>query len=251
MHRHVSPWITQCILSIGLAPLALSAQGRGPNINDRFPIKEPNSLSPPIVGPIGECAQAVHVSGFLPHALVRVQVNGVQEASAQPYFAEADINLPHPLVLNDKVTATQEVLGITSAPSVAHSVASAYPALNKPVVGPDLFSCGQIVPVNMLNPGTGVDVFRNGTPPAIGHANATEVWEPIFTQSLNEKRQSYCSSDCVSGPCDEETRQPGFGSGQRPSLSESSPGSQCRSLSHRCRCRGPRRPFCGRKCSGS
>src|SRR5579863_9445558 len=182
MRRCASRSFALCAVWITISPWALTAQGRGPNINERFPIKEPNSLSPPIVGPIGECAKAVHVSGFLPHAIVRVQVNGVQEVSAQPYFAEADINLSHPLVLNDKVTATQEVLGITSAPSVAPAVASAYPALNKPVVGPDLFSCGQIVPVNMLNPGTVVDVFRNAASPAIGQANATEVWEPIFTQ---------------------------------------------------------------------
>ncbi|WP_109488503.1 LGFP repeat-containing protein [Occallatibacter savannae] len=185
MRDYVSLRVLPCIISVFLACLTVPAQDGGPKINDRFPIREPNSLSPPIVGPIGECAKAIHVSGFLPHAIVRVQVNGIQRASAQPYFAEADIDLPAPLALNDKVTATQQVLGITSAPSVVPSVASAYPALNKPVVGPDLYSCGQIVPANMLNPGTVVDVFRNATPSAIGEGNATQPWQPIFTQSLN------------------------------------------------------------------
>jgi LGFP repeat len=170
---------------IVFAAFGLAAQDKGPNINERFPIKDPNSLSPPIVSPVGECAKAVHVSGFIPHAIVRVQVNGVQQATAQPYFAEADIALPNPLVLNDKVTATQEVLGITSAPSVNPVVAGAYPALNKPVAGPDLFSCGRIVPVDKLNPGTHVEVFRNGSPTIIGQGDATQTWQPIFTQSLN------------------------------------------------------------------
>ncbi|HEY6305866.1 MAG TPA: hypothetical protein VI488_05315 [Candidatus Angelobacter sp.] len=161
------------------------SQDKGPNINERFPIKDPTSLSPPIVSPVGECAKAVHVSGFIAHATVRVLVNGTQEGIAQPYFAEADIPLSHPLVLNDKVTATQEVLGITSAPSVDPVVAGAYPPLNKPVAGPDLFSCGRIVPVDKLNPGTHVDVFRNGGSTPIGQADATQTWQPVFTQSLN------------------------------------------------------------------
>lgn len=45
--------------------------GDEPNLNDRFPIGE--SLSPPIVEkPIYECAEAAYVTGFVPHATVKV-----------------------------------------------------------------------------------------------------------------------------------------------------------------------------------
>jgi hypothetical protein len=164
----------------------LTSQDRGPVINERFPIKNSGELSPPIVSPVGECAKAVHVSGFIPHAQVRVFVNATTQVGiAQPYFAEADISLTQALVLGDKVTATQEVMGITSAQSVDPVVVGPYPPLNKPVGGPDLFSCGRIVPVDKLNPGTHVDVFRNGGSTPIGQADATQAWQPVFTDSLN------------------------------------------------------------------
>ena len=45
----------------------------GPYINDEFPIKE---LSAPIIAnPVPECAEAVYVTGFIPHATVRVFSN--------------------------------------------------------------------------------------------------------------------------------------------------------------------------------
>ncbi len=118
-------------------------------------------------------------------------VNGtVQVGIAQPYFAEADIQLTPPLNIGDKVTATQEVLGITSAQSVDPVIVGPYPsALNRPVVGPDLFSCGKIVPVDQLNPGTHVEVFRDGGAASIGEADATQAWEPVVTQSLNTNDQ--------------------------------------------------------------
>jgi hypothetical protein len=161
-------------------------ENRGPIINEKFPIRSGDELSPPIVSPVGECARAVHVSGFLPHAIVRVYLNGVtQIGTQQPYFAEADIPLTQALVLGDKVSATQEVNGFTSAQSVDPVVVGPYPPLNTPVVGPDLFACGRIVPVNDLNPGTHVDVFRNGGATPIGSADATQAWQPVFTASLN------------------------------------------------------------------
>lgn len=170
-----------------LSAFRLLGQEGGPIINEQFPIRSGDELSPPIVSPVGECAQAVHVSGFLPHAVVRVYLNGVTQIGIQqPYFAEADIPLTQPLVLGDKVSATQEVMGFTSAQSVDPVVVGPYPAmLNTPVVGPDLFACGRIVPVSNLNPGTHVDVFRNGGATPIGSADATTAWQPVFTQSLN------------------------------------------------------------------
>src|SRR6266404_1642429 len=160
---------------------------KGPIISEHFPVKRPNELSPPIVSPVGECTRAVHVSGFIAHATVRVFVNTTTQAGmAQPYFAEADISLAQSLNLGDRVTATQEVLGIQSAQSVDPIIVGPYPAaLNRPVIGPDLFACGQLVPVDQLNPGTHVSVFRNGGSNPIGEAEATQAFVPVLTQSLN------------------------------------------------------------------
>lgn len=182
-------WI-QTIVMVTVVMVAWQVTGqntKGPIINEHFPVKRSNELSPPIVSPVGECARAVHVSGFIAHATVRVFVNTTtQVGMAQPYFAEADISLTQPLNLGDRVTATQEVLGIQSAQSVDPVIVGPYPAaLNRPVVEPDLFACGQVVPVNQLNPGTHVSVFRNGGSNPIGEAEATQAFVPVITQSLN------------------------------------------------------------------
>src|SRR5579872_3141274 len=179
--------IVAAVLLLFVSQLMGQNRHKNPVINDRFPIKSGDDLSPPIVSPVGECAQAVHVSGFIADAIVRVYVNGSATPSGvqQPVFAEADITLSAPLNLNDKVTATQEVMGMTSAPSVDPMVVGAYPTkLNQPVAGPNVYGCGKIVPVDKLNPGTVVDVFDNGGSSPIGTANATQAWQPVFTASL-------------------------------------------------------------------
>src|SRR5215467_10856621 len=104
------------MLLIGFAS-GVDAQDE-PKINERFPIRSGNELSPPVVSPVGECAMAVHVSGYLPHAIVRVFAHTTDQIGiANPYFAEADIPLTRALKLGEKITATQEVLGMTSAQS--------------------------------------------------------------------------------------------------------------------------------------
>jgi hypothetical protein len=177
---------------LGLAAaLTITLQGpddrQKPKINEEFPIRSGRELSPPIVAPVGECAKAVHVSGFIPHAIVRVFVNGTSAGAANPYFAEADIAVSPPLKLNDAVTATQEVLGFTSSPSAPAMIVGPYPAnLNKPKVLEPLYACGRVVPVDNLNPGTVVDVYRNGSATPIGEANVTRPWTPVVTASLNQ-----------------------------------------------------------------
>src|SRR5260370_20584724 len=180
------------VQALGLtAALTFTLQGANdrlkPNINEKFPIRSGKELSPPIVSPVGECAKAVHVSGFIPHAVVRVFVNGTPAGAANPYFAEADIAVSPPLKLNDSVTATQEVLGFTSSPSAPPMSVGPYPAnLNKPNVLQPLYACGRVVPVDNLNPGTVVDVFRNGGSTPIGETNVTQPWTPVVTASLNQ-----------------------------------------------------------------
>jgi len=166
------------------------AQRRGPVLNDHYPIKSGNELSPPIVSPVSECAKAVHVSGYIPHALIAVFANHTEQiGTANPYFADTDVQLTRELHLNDIVTATQTVNSFTSAQSTDPVTVGPYPtALNKPVAGPDLYACGQVVPVNNLNPGTVVSVFQpTGT--QIGQANATQSWQPVVTSSLNDTQQ--------------------------------------------------------------
>jgi len=105
-------WMHSLGLTAALTVTLQCAYGQQkPNINEKFPIRSGKELSPPIVSPVGECAKAVHVSGFIPHAIVRVFVNGTPAGTANPYFAEADIAVS-PLKLGDVVTATQEVLGV-------------------------------------------------------------------------------------------------------------------------------------------
>ncbi len=192
--------------AIGLAlMLTLFPQGgsdrRGPQINERFPIRSGNELSPPIVSDVGECAKAVHVSGFLAHALVRVFVNGTQVAATTPVFDEEDVAVSPALKLNDAVTATQEVLGFTSTATDPPMVVGPYPAaLNKPTVDEPIYACGRVVDVENLNPGTVVDAFANANSTAIGQENVTIPWTPVVTSSLNAGDkitaiQTACPSD--------------------------------------------------------
>jgi hypothetical protein len=173
-----------CAALFGLVP-QMAAQSE-PKINDRYPVKDGGELSPPIVSQVSECAKAVHVSGYIPHAIVKVFAHVTEQIGiANPYFAEVDIQLTRALKLGEKITATQEVLGKTSVQSPDPMVVSAYPStLNKPVVTPDIYACGRIVPVNDLNPGTHVSVFQVGLAASIGEANATQAWQPVLTSSL-------------------------------------------------------------------
>jgi hypothetical protein len=177
----------QFLAAISLLALCSSlAAQRGPVINQRFPIRSGDELSPPIVSPVGDCAKAVHVSGFIPHAEIRVFANHTEQIGiANPYFADADVPLTRELHTGEIVTATQMVMSFTSAQSPDPVVVGPYPAaLNKPVAGPDLYACGQVVPVDHLNPGTHVTVFR-ATTSLIGEGDATQAWQPIVTTSLN------------------------------------------------------------------
>jgi hypothetical protein len=77
----------------------------GPRINDRFPIRD---LSPPVVGnPVHECAEAVYVSGFVPHARVRVFAK-LREvpADGEPPFGFKVMTLNRPVKLDESLTAT-------------------------------------------------------------------------------------------------------------------------------------------------
>src|SRR5882724_5747682 len=179
-------------LLIVVLPAFLMAQSE-PKINEQFPIKSGDELSPPIVSQVGDCARAVHVSGYLPHALVKVFAHVTEQIGiSNPHDAETDVPLTRALNVGEKITATQEALGKKSAQSPDPMVVSAYPpALNKPAVVMPIYGCGQIVPVNNLNPGTHVTVFQVGVASPIGEGDATQTWQPIFTSALIDGKQVF------------------------------------------------------------
>ena len=181
---------------------------REPKINDQFPIKSGSELSPPIVAPVGGCAKAVHVSGYIPHATVRVFAHVTEQIGiANPYFAEADIPLTRALNVGEHITASQEVLGITSAQSPVPMIVSAYPpTLNKPVIDTPIYECGRVVPVDHLNPGTHVSVFLSGGGPSIGDADATQAWQPVVTSSLPGGKHVFAEQiACPDNPAKKQT----------------------------------------------
>lgn len=169
---------------------AASLRADEPRFPREFTPREPSQLSPPFVSaPINECAEAVHVSGFVPHAIVRVIANGVEEVGKdQPAFGFADILLKRPLKLGEKITATQTVGTLASVQSYVPVPVTAYPpgGFKKPEVGKDLYECGHIVPVDKLVPSVKVHVFEAGVP--IGDAPAAGTWEPVFTAALQRQK---------------------------------------------------------------
>ncbi len=187
--RHFSPAHARrrfLPLTLALALLLWPSLGRAqdPNLNGQFPVNR-ETLSPPIVSdPIHECAKAVHVSGFIPHAMVRVLEDGLEVGHATPFFGDDDIALTHALTLGRHITATQTVGSVTSPPSYDPVTVTGYPdPLKKPVVDSHIYACGRIVPASNLNVSTQVDVFKSTTN-LIGQGNATGEWLPVLTSPL-------------------------------------------------------------------
>lgn len=157
----------------------------GPDVNERFPIRE--SLAPPIIDrPVFECAEAVHVSGFMAHARVRVWANGVDLlAEDEPPFGFAKMQLARPVAVGEVLTATQEAGGQLSAPGPAVTVLplDADRVRNTvPDVIEPLYECGRVVPVGNLTPSTWVHVDEDGV--EIGRAAVAGGYEVVLTVPL-------------------------------------------------------------------
>lgn len=163
-----------------------------PRINEKFPIKDGDQLSPPIVDPpIHQCAEIVSVKGFVPHATVRIYVNLTELVGEDnPPFGFGDIRLMRPLKLGESITATQTVQHSTSAHSIQPIIVSSYlpgqPYLPKPTIAKDIFECGQVVPVDKLVPSVVVHVYEDTN--EIGAQPTAQVWCPILTQPLHASR---------------------------------------------------------------
>ena len=162
--------------------------------------------------PIYECARAVHVSGFFPHALVTVYAHEFEPVGhKRPWVGFDDIPLNRALVPGDHITATQEVYiaglyngtSVQSYPTVPvdHQPAT----LAKPTVGPHAYACGQVVPVGGVTPSTRVEVYSAAKKPVpidaahlIGTADNTGAWVGVVTQPL--KKGWYVAARQVSCP---------------------------------------------------
>jgi hypothetical protein len=161
--------------------------GQDPDIDRRFPIREPTNISPPIVqGPIHECALEVEVASFVPKAVVSVFANGTELIGKEIPKHPPKIKLTRALVLGDSITATQTVGSVTSGPSHDAVPVTAYPHLTTPVVVPDIYECGQVVPVANLVASTHVEVTDLTASPAalIGTGETTGDRDPVVTSKL-------------------------------------------------------------------
>jgi hypothetical protein len=159
-----------------------------PTLNDQFPIGD--SLSPPHIDkPVYDCAEAVHLSGFVPHAIVRVYADGGELLGEdKPRFGFADVRLTlRRARRDDRLTATQVVNGVESAHSAPPVIVELLPIsaiqTTRPTVGLALYECGRVVPVGNLVPSTQVRAYENGG--AVGVAPAATSYIPVVTAPLH------------------------------------------------------------------
>jgi len=162
-----------------------------PRINDRFPIRSEDQLSSPIVDPIHECAEAVYVHGFIPHAIIKVYAN-INELIGEdaPSFGFGQINLKRPLKLSESITATQTVGNTTSNHSKDPAIVSAYEPINgqfsKPELGKTLYDCGVVVPTGNLVPGVKIHIAEDGT--EIASKPTSTTWDSVVTPPLHKDK---------------------------------------------------------------
>lgn len=161
--------------------------------------------SPPHVEPTNECSKKVYVDSFIPHATVKVFLNGtiLIGGPVAPNFGFAAIQLSQKLHAGDKVTATQTVNGFTSQPSAVMIVGQMPATLPAPSVDPKIYACGRIVPVHGLTPGVDVEVRDIATNSVIGN-DATpndwgSTWDPVFTSALVSAHQITANQSACTG----------------------------------------------------
>lgn len=163
-------------------------------INQRYPVSAKN-LSPPNIEATNECAASVYVDAFVPHATVKVYLNGttIIGGPVAPEFGFAAINLTHALHTGDKVTATQTVNGITSKPSTPMVAGTMPTTLLAPIVSTPIYACGRIVPVNGLISGVKVEVRDATAGTTVGNGATPNSWgndwAPVGTSSLTAGHQ--------------------------------------------------------------
>jgi len=180
-------------------------------INPKYPITGHGgpALSPPHVGATLQCATHVFVDSFVPRATVKVFLNGspLIGGPVAPKYGFFAVPLTQALNTGDKITATQTVNGVTSAPSEPMVVGAMPAKLPPPDVGKAVFACGRVVPVTGLVSGVTVEVRDETLGTTIGNGSTPndwgDDWAPVVTSSLTNghnvaARQHACTG--VSSP---------------------------------------------------
>ena len=161
-------------------------------INPKYPITGQGgpTLSPPHVAATLECATHVYVDSFVPRATVKIFLNGTTliGGPVAPKYGFFAFTLSQALHTGDKITATQTVNGVTSAPSQPMLVGTMPAKLPAPDVGKAVYACGRVVPVTGLVSGVTVEV-RDATANAVIGTGSTpndwgDDWAPVVTSSL-------------------------------------------------------------------
>jgi hypothetical protein len=197
-------------LTVAILTVSVTALADNIVINDRYPIRGPNgtpTLSPPHVDQTHECATHVYVDSFVPHATIRVYLNGVTliGGPVAPKFAFGAITLTQTLHTGDKITATQEVNGVVSAPSAPPMIVAAMPAsLPPPVMDPKIYACGEVAPVHGLISGVKVEVQDETTGTTIGMGSTPNDWgndwDPVGVSALVAGHQIRARQSACTGP---------------------------------------------------
>jgi hypothetical protein len=139
---------------------------------ERLKLREdPKVLSPPYLDQPYQCATAVTVHGFVPHATIDIEVAGavvVSQVVGFPLPVGATIGLPAPLVAGQVVRARQKLAAGQSdwsAPVAALDHTVEYPAgPPRPVINPaPVYRCGIRTGVGNLLAGGNVWITADGT----------------------------------------------------------------------------------------
>jgi len=151
----------------------------------KFPVK---NLSPPVVAsPVYACSEAVHLTGVVPGATVKVYANTEKLAEVVASWGFPNVILSRRVALGESISATQTVDGLTSDPSIQPVVVSAVPfdivKQSKPVVTPVPYECGQVVRAEKLLPGLRLSVSEDAT--EIADEPGAETWNAVFTPPLH------------------------------------------------------------------
>jgi hypothetical protein len=198
-----------CLLIAGLAcmvGLCADLAAQRAIINDQWPIQGKNGprLSPPNVDPTNECAKSVYVDSFIPKATITVFLSGTTViGTLNSKFGFADVPLTHVLHINDKITATQTVNGVTSKQSAVMVVGKMPSSLPAPTIDPDIYACGRVVPVHNLISGVTVQVRDLTLSTVIGNGATPNLWgsdwDPVGTSPLVSGHQITAKQSACTG----------------------------------------------------
>jgi hypothetical protein len=177
-------------------------------INKEFPIRGANGaveLSPPNIEATNECSSHVYVDSFIPKATIRVYLGGTTliGGAVTPATGFVAVALTHQLHTGDKVTATQTVNGVTSAPSGDALIGVLPDNLPQPRIDPTIYACGRVVPVHNLLSGVTVDVKDTTTNTTLGSSftpnNWGSDWSPVGTSTLTAAHKLTATATACGG----------------------------------------------------